>query len=177
MKIACRIDGRNVVFGPPAKVSWNVLYWSNMSKCKILSKESRWHKLKPLWPLLSERNPFKSFQHEMSGLKRSWGITGKGRWVLSLNVSYVTLYSISANTIPHSGIHSFFFTSSENCLGYRNYHLCPLCVFWLRASYLLTQLNEPRLCQNCSTPTALFQQGKDYLAGPQDRDMCVCVYI
>lgn len=148
-----------------------------MSKRKILSKKSRWHKLKPLWPLWSERYPFKSFQHQRGGLKRSWGITGKGRWVLSLNVSYVTLYSISANAIPHSGIHSFFFTSSENCLGYRNYHLHPLCVFWLRASYLLTQLNEPRLCQNCSTPTALFQQGKDYLAGPQDRDVCVCVCV
>lgn len=55
--------------------------------------------------------------------------------------------------------YSFSLSLSENFLGYRNYHLRPLCVFWLGDSFLLTKLTDPRLWPKLFSTYSAFQGG------------------
>lgn len=77
-----------------------------------------------------------------------------------LSVTYPTFFSVSTNTTLHSVIHFFFLSPSENCLGYRNYHLHPLCVFWSGASSLPTKLTDPRQQPNLFSTYNPFQGGE-----------------
>ena len=106
------------------------------------------------------RNLLKGFWCGGGGSKRSQGITTKGRSVLSWSVTYPTLFSFSADTILHSAVHSSFLSPSENCLGYRNCRLRPLCVFWLWASYLPIKLTDPRLQPKLFSTYSPFQGGE-----------------